>query len=74
MSRRPCGAKPHVKGAQGSADRLHFESIQAETWRLCSHVSSQEYPMSESRWKPGRAAGWPREWLPDCPSPPNRLN
>jgi hypothetical protein len=32
VTRRPCGAKPQVKGAKGSADRLDFESIQAETW------------------------------------------
>jgi hypothetical protein len=31
VTRRPCGAKPQVKGAQGPADRPHFESAQAET-------------------------------------------
>jgi hypothetical protein len=54
---RPHGAKPQVKGASGPAGqpnpmvgRPHFESVQAETWRLRSHVGSQEYPMPESRW------------------------
>jgi hypothetical protein len=51
MTRRPRGAKPQVKGAQGLNSRPHFESVQADTWWLHSHVSSQEYPMPESRWK-----------------------
>jgi hypothetical protein len=74
MSCRPCGANPQVKGAQGPAGRAHFELVQAETWELRSHIGSQEYHMPESRWKLGRVAGRPREWLPDRPSPPNRLN
>jgi hypothetical protein len=64
---RPRGAKPQVKGAQGLAGRPnpmagqpHFESVQAETWWLRSYVGSQEYPMLESRWKPGGVAGRPR--------------
>jgi hypothetical protein len=78
---RPRGAKPQVKGAQGLAcrpkplaDRPHFALVQAETWWLGSHVSSQEYPMPESQWKPGGVAGWPRGWPLGHPSPPNRLN
>jgi hypothetical protein len=56
VTRRPCGDKPQVKGAQGPAGQTnpntgwpHFESVQAETWRLRSHVNSQEYPMPESQ-------------------------
>jgi hypothetical protein len=56
VTRRLRGAKPQVKGAQGlagrpipMAGRLHILSVKAETWRLQSHVSSQEYPMPESR-------------------------
>jgi hypothetical protein len=52
------------QGAQGSASRAnpmagrpHFESVQAETRRLRSHIGSQEYPMPESRSKPGGVAG-----------------
>jgi hypothetical protein len=81
VTRRPRGAKPQVKRAQGPADqpnplagRPHFESIQAETWQLCSYIGSQEYPMPESQWKLGRVAGRPRGWPPGHPSPPNRLN
>jgi hypothetical protein len=81
VTRRPCGAKPQVKGAQGPAgrpnpmaNRSHFESVQAETWRLHSHVSSQEYPMPESRWKLGGVVSRPCGWPPDRRSPPNRLN
>jgi hypothetical protein len=66
MTRRPRGATPQVKGAQGSASqpnpldgRPHFESVQSKTWRLHSYVSSQEYPMPESRWKLGGLAGQP---------------
>jgi hypothetical protein len=54
--------------------RPHFESVQAETWRLRSHVNSQEDPMPESRWKPGGVAGWPHTWPLGRPSPPNQLN
>jgi hypothetical protein len=78
---RPRGAKPQVKGAKGPAGRPnpiggrpHFESVQAETWCLCSHVISQEYPMPKSRWKLGGVAGRPRGQPPSCPSPPNQLN
>jgi hypothetical protein len=49
VTRRPRGAKPQVKGAQGPAGQPHFDSVRAETWRLHSHVGSQEYPMLESR-------------------------
>jgi hypothetical protein len=45
VTRRPRGAKPQVKGAQGPTDRPnpmagrpHFESVQAETWQLI-HMS-----------------------------------
>jgi hypothetical protein len=31
---RPRGAKPQVKGAQGSAGRPYFESVRAGTWWL----------------------------------------
>jgi hypothetical protein len=55
VTHRPHGAKPQVKWAQGLVDRLsptvgrpHFESVQAETWWLHSHDSSEEYPMPES--------------------------
>jgi hypothetical protein len=75
---RPCGAKPQVKGAQGlvgqpspMAGQPHFESVQIETWRLRSHVGTQEYPMPESRWKPGGVAGQPCGWPLGHPSPPN---
>jgi hypothetical protein len=57
MTWRPRGAKPQVNGAQGQAGRPHFVSVQVETWLLRSHVGSQEYPMPESRWKPGGVAG-----------------
>jgi hypothetical protein len=59
VTRRPRGAKPQVKGAHGPAGRPHFDSVRAETWRLHSHVGSQEYPMLESRWKLGEVAGRP---------------
>jgi hypothetical protein len=56
MTRRPHGAKPQVKGAQGPAGRPnpmagrpHFESVQAETWWLRSHVSSQADAMPEGQ-------------------------
>jgi hypothetical protein len=71
VTHRPHGAKPQVKGAQGPAGRPHFESVQVETWRLCSHVGSQEYPILESWWKPGGVAGQSCGWPPDHPSPPN---
>jgi hypothetical protein len=74
---RPRGAKPQVKGAQGSAGRPNpmagrpdFESVQAETWRLRSHISSEEDPMPESQWKPGGVAGQPHGWPGGHPSPP----
>jgi hypothetical protein len=54
---RPRGAKSQVKEAHGSAGwpnpiagRPDFESVQAETWRLHSHGSSEEDPMPESWW------------------------
>jgi hypothetical protein len=53
---------------------LHFESVQAETWRLHSHIGLQECPMPESLWNLGGEAGRPSEWSPGSPSPPNRLN
>jgi hypothetical protein len=71
VTRRPRGAKPQVKGAQGLAGQPHFVSVQVETWRLHSHVGSQEYPMPVSRWKPGEEDGRPRGWPPGLPSPPN---
>jgi hypothetical protein len=81
MTRRPRGAKPQSKGAQGPAGRPnpmagwpYFESVRARTWWLSSHVDSQEYPMPESWWKPGGVASRPREWPLNHPSPPNRLN
>jgi hypothetical protein len=64
MTRRPHGAIPQAKGAQGPggrpnpmASRPYFESVRAGTWWLCSHVSSQEHPMPDSRWKMGGVAG-----------------
>jgi hypothetical protein len=78
VARRPHGAKPQVKGAQGSvdqpnpmADQPHFESVQAGTWRLRSHVSLEEDHMPESQWKPGGVAGRPLGWPLDHPSPLN---
>jgi hypothetical protein len=71
VTHRPRGPKPQVKGAQGPAGRPYFELVQAETWRLPSYVSSQEYPMPESRWKLGGVAGQPRGWPLSHPSPPN---
>jgi hypothetical protein len=77
----PRGAKPQVKGAQGPAGRPnpmvvrpYFELVPTETWRLCSHVGSQEYPIPESWWKPEGVAGRPCGWPPGHPSPPNQLN
>jgi hypothetical protein len=67
----PHGAKPQVKGAQGSAGWPNFESVQAKTWRLRSHISSEEDPMPESRWKPGGVASRPHGGTPSYPSPPN---
>jgi hypothetical protein len=74
VTRRPRGVKPQVKMAQGLTGRPHFESVQAETCWLHSHVSSQEYPMLESQWKLGEMASRPHGWPPSLPSPPNRLN
>jgi hypothetical protein len=81
MTRRPHGAKPQAKGAQGPAGRPNpmasqpdVELVQAETWWLCSHIGSEEHPMLKSRWKLGGVAGWPHGWPPGHPSPPNRLN
>jgi hypothetical protein len=53
------------------AGRPNFESVHAETWRLHSHIGSEEDPMLESQWKLGGVAGQPREWPPGHPSPPN---
>jgi hypothetical protein len=71
---RPRGFKPQDKGAQGPAgspnpmaDQPHFELVQAETWWLRSHVGSQEYPITESQWKPGGVADRPRGWPPGGP-------
>jgi hypothetical protein len=81
VTRRPCEAKPQVKGAQGPvgqpnalSGQPHFELVQVETWWLHSYIGLQEYPMLESRWKLGGGAGRPRGWTPGRPSPPNRLN
>jgi hypothetical protein len=81
VTRRPRGAKPQVKGAQGPAGRPnpmavqpYFESVQADTWWLHSQIGSQEYPMPKSRWKPGGVASQRRRWPPGRPSPPNQLN
>jgi hypothetical protein len=78
VTRRPCGAKPQDKEAQGPAGQPnpmvgqpHFESVHAEIWWLCSHVGSQEYPMPESQWKLGEVPGQPFGWPPGHPSPPN---
>jgi hypothetical protein len=64
VTRRPHGAKPQVKGAQGPTGRPnpmagqpHFESVRAGTWRLRSHISLEENPMPESRWKLGGLSG-----------------
>jgi hypothetical protein len=59
VTRIPRGVKPQVKAAQGPASQPHFESVQAETWKLRSYISSQEYPMPGSRSKPGGVAGRP---------------
>jgi hypothetical protein len=48
VTRRPRGAKPQVKGAQGPDGRTHFESVRAGTWRLHSHISLEEDPVPES--------------------------
>jgi hypothetical protein len=81
VARRPRGAKPQVKGAQGPAGRPnlmavrpHFESVQAGTLWLHSHVGLDGDPIPESQWKLGGVAGRPRGWLPGGPSPPNRLS
>jgi hypothetical protein len=81
VTRRPHGAKPHVKGTQGLAGRANpmagrpdFESIQAENWRLHSLVSLEEDPMPESQWKSGGVADRPCGLSPSRPSPPNQLN
>jgi hypothetical protein len=56
VTRRPRGAKPQVKWAQGPAGRPnpmvgrpHFDSVQAKTWWLHSHIGSHEYPMRENQ-------------------------
>jgi hypothetical protein len=74
VTHRSRGAKPQVKGAQGSAgqpnpiaSRQHFELVQTETLWLRSHIGSQEYPMPESWWKLGVVAGWPRGRSPGRP-------
>jgi hypothetical protein len=55
VTRRPHGAKPQVKGAQVPAGQpnpmdggSNFESVQAEIWRLCSHIGLEEDPMPKS--------------------------
>jgi hypothetical protein len=58
VTRRPRGAKPQVKGAQGLAGWPDIESVQAETWRLCSHIGSEEDPM------PRVSGNW-EEWAAD---------
>jgi hypothetical protein len=55
------------------ADWPDFESVQAQTLWLRSHVSSEEYPMFESQWNLGGVAGWPCGWSPGRPSPPTDL-
>jgi hypothetical protein len=81
VTRRPSGAKPQAKGAQGLVSRPNpmagqpdFELVQAETWHLHSHVASEEDHMPKSWWKPRGVAGWLRGWPPGHPSPPNKLN
>jgi hypothetical protein len=71
VTRRPHGAKPQVKGAQWPvgqpnpmAGQPHFESVQAETWWLHTHVGSQEYPIPESQWKPRGVGGQTRGLMP----------
>jgi hypothetical protein len=59
VTRRPHGAKPH------------FEPVQAKTWKLRSHIGSQEYPMPESWWKSRGVASRPCGWPPGRASPPN---
>jgi hypothetical protein len=59
MTNIPRGAKPQVKGPQGLAGRPHFESVQTKTWRLHSHLGSQEYPITKTRWKQAGVAGQP---------------
>jgi hypothetical protein len=49
VTRRPRGAKPQVKGAQGPASRPDFELAQDETWQLRSHVGLEEDPMPKSQ-------------------------
>jgi hypothetical protein len=71
VARRPHGAKPQVKGAQGPAGWPHFESVRVGTWWLRSHVGLEEDPMPESQCRPGGVAGRPRAWPPGHPSPPN---
>jgi hypothetical protein len=78
VTHRPCGDKPQVKGAQGPASRPNhmagqpdFGSVQAEVWRLHSHVGSEEDPMPKSWWKLGGVVSRPRGWPPGYPSPPN---
>jgi hypothetical protein len=71
MRRIPRGAKPQVKGAQGPAGGPNFVLVRAGTWRLRSRVSSQEYPMPETQWKPRGVAGQPREGPPNRSSPPH---
>jgi hypothetical protein len=78
VARRPRGAKPQAKGAQGSADqsnpmagRPDFESVQAKTWRLRSHVGSEEDPMPENQWKSRGVVGQPHGWPLGHPPPPN---
>jgi hypothetical protein len=74
VTRRPHGAKPQVKGAQGLAGRPHFEAVPAETWWLHSCVGLHEYPMPESQWRTGGVADQPHGWPLGRPSPPNQLN
>jgi hypothetical protein len=56
VTRRPHGAKPLVKGAQGPASRPHFESVQAGTWQLRSHINLEEDHVPKSQWKQGGEA------------------
>jgi hypothetical protein len=69
VTRRPCGAKAQVKGAQGPADRPnpmvgrpHFELVRARTWRPRSHVGSEEDPIprvggNRGEWPTGHVDG-----------------
>jgi hypothetical protein len=67
VTRRPCAAKPQVNGAEGPAgrpnpmaSRPHIEWVRCETWRLRSHIGSQESYARQSveTERSGRPATW----------------